>query len=948
MENILDKFKIKGGRLHKGSRDGGVREIYFRISDANDGRAALSVVDKNGRPVDVDYRQYHSETFQLLRSLDAIRDTGAFRISWGGGQGLTYIDEHPQLIYQILRCRNVVGPEMRPLAGGEGVYTVTIDIADDGEGNSVPHLCLSLKESRSKKDLPRVFREFWMITDSFAVADGLIVETEPVGEEYLKLRLLTDSFPTRDVEQYLTVIMSNFENVNLRLNGVPARIEEAPVKAGPTLVFEKVDEDKSLYIRMTESIPGISLDFTEDFSPTRLVSVEDGVASIRKVEYGDLYGHFERMKKLVAASAPDKKAAKEIYSDDGFFVIPADTAGDFILRNLAGLMKEYTVLGSDRLAGYKVRAVSPKFRIRTSSGIDFLESNADIEIGDETFSLKDFLAQYRKNRYIELGNGDKGIIDETYVKRLERILNSGKRGRKEEISFFDLPEIISLTESVPDTGIFRRCRDFYDGFNALPAQDSPAANGLNARLRPYQKYGVKWLNYLYDNGMGGCLADDMGLGKTVQAIAMILSHRTSGGKNSGLPGKAGSILPTLIVMPRSLLFNWKAELEKFAPSLSAGLYYGNGRDLEAACANDIVLTTYAVVRNDIEELMKRQFECIILDESQNIKNSSARMSQAVLLLKAEHRFALSGTPVENNLGELYSLFHFLNPEMFGTEENFNEKYAAPIQREGDKDALQQLRRKIFPFLLRRMKRDVLKDLPDRIDQTLQIEMEPEHAEFYERRRRFYYETLKGAIRKEGIAKAQFEMLQALSELRRIASIPESLSDGNIKSSKIPVLAEAVGEAVGNGHKAVVFFNFIAGIELLGEQLDAEGIDYAVMTGATRDRKSVTERFQEDPQCKVLLMTLKTGGVGLNLTAADTVFIAEPWWNRSAEEQAIGRLHRIGQKCVVHSFSTITTGTIEEKIQLLQQRKADLVEALITSDSTSSKALTEEDIDFILG
>ncbi|MGN1233694.1 MAG: SNF2-related protein, partial [Candidatus Cryptobacteroides sp.] len=877
-----------------------------------------------------------SETFQLLRSLDAIRDSGAFRISWGGGQGLTYIDEHPQLIYQILRCRNVVGPGMKPLKGGEGVYTANIDLVDDGEGNSTPQLYLCLKDSRGNENAPRIFKDFRMITDSFAITDGLIVETEPVGDEYLKLDLLNEKIAAKDLEQYLTVIMSNFENVNLRLNGVPARIEEVPVKADPTLVFEKVDEDKSLYIRMTESIPGIPLSFTEDFSPTRLVSIDGGEASVRKVEYGDLYGHFERMKKVVAASATDKKAAKEIYSDDGFFVIPADTAGNFIIQNLAGLMKEYTVLGSDKLAGYKVRAVSPKFRIRTSSGIDFLESNADIEIGDETFSLKDFLAQYRKNRYIELGNGDKGIIDELYVKRLERILNSGKRGRKEEISFFDLPEIISLTENVPDTGIFRRCRDFYDGFNALPAQDSPAATGLNATLRPYQEYGVKWLNYLYDNGMGGCLADDMGLGKTVQTIAMILSHRTA------------VVLPTLIVMPRSLLFNWKAELAKFAPSLTVGLYYGNGRNLDEACANDIVLTTYAVVRNDIENLMTREFECIILDESQNIKNSAARMSQAVLLLKAEHRFALSGTPVENNLGELYSLFHFLNPEMFGAEENFNEKYASPIQREGDKEALQQLRRKIFPFLLRRMKKDVLKDLPDRIDQTLQIEMEPEHAEFYERRRRFYYETLKGAIRKEGIAKAQFEMLQALSELRRIASIPESLSEGSIKSSKIPVLAEAVSEAVSNGHKTVVFFNFIAGIELLGEQLDAEGIDYAVMTGATRDRKSVTERFQEDPQCKVLLMTLKTGGVGLNLTAADTVFIAEPWWNRSAEEQAIGRLHRIGQKCTVHSFSTITTGTIEEKIQLLQQRKADLVEALITSDATSSKALSEEDIDFILG
>ncbi len=362
----------------------------------------------------------------------------------------------------------------------------------------------------------------------------------------------------------------------------------------------------------------------------------------------------------------------------------------------------------------------------------------------------------------------------------------------------------------------------------------------------------------------------------------------------------------------------------------------------------VILTTYALVRNDIDSLRRRHFHIVILDESQNIKNTTAQTTQATLLLKGDHRLALSGTPIENNLTELYSLFRFLNPTMFGTLDEFNSRYTMPIQRDDDKDALLSLRRKIFPFMLRRLKRDVLKDLPDRIEQTLYVEMSPEQADFYERRRKYYYEQVKQVIATEGVQKSQFVMFQAMSELRRIASVPESLSDGTIVSPKLTQLMDSVLDAVENGHKVVVFFNFIAGLELAGERLEQEGIDYCSMTGSTRDRQSIVERFQNDPGCRVMLMTLKTGGVGLNLTAADTVFIFEPWWNKAAEEQAINRLHRFGQKANVLSYSLITKSTIEEKIQILQQQKADLFDGLISADSSSAKHLSEEDIKYILG
>ena len=783
-----------------------------------------------------------------------------------------------------------------------------------------------------------MIREFQLLTDCYAVSDTDILALKPLGEEYSRLHDLAQSFSKDVAEQYMSILMSHFDNIILTLNGRRCIESPIPIKAAPALVFEKVNEDNALFVRHTETVPGVPVDFVEDFSPTRLVSLmPDGSVCVKRVEYKEATASASALKKRICACAPDKKAAKDVYEEDGFFIIPEETAAPFLVNNLSALAKEYVLIGSDELGKYKIRSVAPKFVLQNASGIDFLEGLAEIKINDTVYSISDFLAQYRKNHYIELSDGEKGIVDEAYVRRIERLFGKSRKDRKVRLSFFDLPEVAALMDDIPDSELFRKSREFYLGFNSLAISGDLKVKGLKGTLRPYQQNGVKWLKYLYDNGFGGCLADDMGLGKTIQTISLLL-----------LADSGKKKLPSLIVMPRTLLFNWKAEFEKFAPGINIYTYYGPDRNLSDAAGCSVIMTTYAVVRNDIEQLSKRDFHCVILDESQNIKNMSTKASQAVLLLRAEHRFALSGTPVENRLEELYSLFRFLNPGMFGTPEDFNVKYAVPIQKDSDKEAMQQLRSRINPFLLRRVKEDVLTDLPERIDQSIRVEMEPEHASFYETRRRYYYDTIKHRIQSAGVAKSQFEMLQALTELRRIASVPESLSDGRIKSSKIPVLAQALEEAVENGHKAVVFFNFIAGIELLGEELSREGIGYVVMTGATTDRESIVERFQNDSNCMVMLMTLKTGGVGINLTAADTVFIAEPWWNNAAQEQAIARLHRIGQKSVVHSFSVITSGSIEEKILQLQQQKSALVEALISADSSTAKVLTEEDIDFILG
>jgi len=427
----------------------------------------------------------------------------------------------------------------------------------------------------------------------------------------------------------------------------------------------------------------------------------------------------------------------------------------------------------------------------------------------------------------------------------------------------------------------------------------------------------------------------MGLGKTLQTLALLATLYPWQSK------------PSLIVMPKSLLFNWAREAERFAPRITTYTFYGNNREIEQLRSANLVFTTYATLRNTIEILKEESFHYVILDESQHIKNLNTQTTKAVMLLRSEHRLALSGTPIENNLAELYTLFHFLNPALFGSLAQFTEDFLTPIQKNNDKEAIRHLRRKIYPFVLRRLKREVLKELPDKTEQTLFVPMTEDQQRLYEQRRAYYANEIPRQIQEKGVAGSQFFVFQALNELRQIASIPEALSDGRIESSKSELLAEQLFDALANGHKALVFVNFLAAIETISSKLEQAGIGYVSMTGATRDRQSLVDRFQHDPDCRVFLLTLKTGGSGLNLTAADTIFLYDPWWNAAAENQAIDRAHRIGQSNKVHAYRLIAQGSIEEKILQLQELKKELFDNIIAADGASMKSLSEEDIKMLL-
>lgn len=920
----IDNFLVALQRDDTPFGDGGDTDgLSVRLCRDGAGRVYVDTTDDTGRHVTPDYHSCGGELFMLLRAFAAVRQQSVVP----GDDGRIYLDEHTELMPLLQKIDCLADADGNAITAGKEMLRMTAVItkSDDGRRYSV-----SFRVDGTEAG----YDEFTLITDSWVTAGGRLWRLGPLGSGWRQTAALATDMPEEWLAGYVSVLSSTLDNTDIICEGYDVVRDDEPVDSVPMIDIEKVDDDQTLYMNFRNGVPGLDTAFTDRFDITYAAAVTpDRKIVIRRVRSSN--AGREEFIKLICGFSPTAKDKADVYVSGQLVMVPPATAGPFLLGALPQLMTAWNVTGLEKLAAYKIKMVQPRLSVHLKSGIDYLEGDATVDMGGETLAVGDFIRQMRRNHYVKLGDGTRAIAGGDYAGTLERVFrDTGKDGHC-MVSFFDLPEMAALLPGDVHDEAVRKAREVYEGFNRLAASRQRCGT-VKATLRQYQKAGVRWMRYLHDNNLGGCLADDMGLGKTLQAIAMLTCCYPAAGR------------PSLVVMPRTLLFNWQDELARFAPQLTVATYYGPGRDIEKAVRCNIVLTTYATVRNDADVMQERDFEYVILDEAQNIKNVQSQTTAAVWTLHGAHRLALSGTPVENNLTELYSLFTFLNPTMFGSMAEFNRLYTYPIQRERSQKAMDALKRKIYPFMLRRLKRDVLTELPPVTEKTIYVEMEQRHAELYEARRLYFRQSLKKQIDANGVSGSQFVMLQAIGELRRLASIPESLTDGRIESPKLGPLADSIAEAAGNGHKTVVFFNFIAGIELLAEKLEARGIGYAVMTGSTTDREGVVRRFQTDSRCKVMIMTLKTGGTGLNLTVADTVIIAEPWWNKTAERQAVDRLHRFGQKAAVMSYSMITRGTIEEKIQQLQKNKSDIIDSLITSDGAAPKHLSEQDIEQLLG
>ncbi|MDD3805741.1 MAG: DEAD/DEAH box helicase [bacterium] len=618
----------------------------------------------------------------------------------------------------------------------------------------------------------------------------------------------------------------------------------------------------------------------------------------------------------------------------------AVTPVDFICSYLPRLAASgFEVYGEENIDSIRINRNTPKISMVVSSEIDWFDLKTVVTFGDIELSLAEFRRALKKReRYVKLVDGSIGELPREWLERYRHIFELAEEDggslhlRKSQITL--LEAALDQADEVQSDAEFKDRCGRLRGFTGIEPMALPS--GFNGELRPYQKAGYDWLHFLHDYELGGCLADDMGIGKTVQALALLASLQESGQAQAA----------SLIVMPRSLLTNWARGAERFTPELRILIHADGDRpDDQAHFDNyDLVLTTYGIMLRDEKMLRQYRFHYVILDESQAIKNPIALTSRATRHLICDHRLVLTGTPVENSTLDLWSQFAFLNPGMLGSLDYFRKELANPVERNRDGSAIKELRHLVYPFILRRTKKQVAEELPPCSECIVYCDMEPAQRKVYTLCRDKYRAYLLNMIETEGINNMRMKILEGLLRLRQICDHPV-LADPGFKggSVKMNVLLEAVETLREEGHKALVFSQFTRMLKEIEKELQARHIPYMYLDGRTTDRQERIDIFQKDPDIPLFLISLKAGGVGLNLTAADYVFHVDPWWNPAVERQATDRTHRIGQEKPVFVNKLVVRDSVEEKILLLQERKKDLVDKLITAESSFFKSLTGEDV-----
>lgn len=577
----------------------------------------------------------------------------------------------------------------------------------------------------------------------------------------------------------------------------------------------------------------------------------------------------------------------------------------------------------------------PEIVFETKDAGDWFDIKAMVHIAGFIIPFLKFRKHIMQGKrdYV-LPNGATAILPEEWFSDYRHLLEIAEQRDDDTLSIRKYQAVV-LDMPMGNKSNFKQ--KIGDLVSSMEIKEYDLPRGLKADLRSYQKQGYDWLGFLQEYSFGGILADDMGLGKTLQTLSLLQREKENG------PTQA-----SLVVMPTSLIYNWVAEARKFTPSLKVLIHTGSQRNTDPLefSQYDVIFTTYGLVRSDLEMLAKFPFHYLILDESQMIKNPSSKTAKAVKDLVAKHRLSLTGTPVENTLLDLWSQMTFLNPGLLGGETFFRDFYVTPIEKFRDAARAERLRKMIHPFILRRTKSQVALELPPKVEQVHFCEMTDAQRGLYEETKNAYRNFLLGMDEAEFGTK-KLNILAGLQKLRQIAIHPQLVEEGQdyelSESGKFQEYERLLEEVISKGAKVLVFSQFVRLLKILEADLQKKGVTYCYLDGSTVDRQAQVERFQTDPDVQVFLISLKAGGVGLNLTAAEYVFILDPWWNPAAERQAVDRSHRIGQTATVFSYKFISKDTIEEKIVKLQERKSQLSDAVISEEKELFKQLNLKDL-----
>jgi len=802
-----------------------------------------------------------------------------------------------------------------------------------------------LKSESDSNPLERAVRDAVLLSDSgFALFENSlgVLETSSCDSPWFQLLQQVGELkvPFKERESFVRKILSS---KSLSTIDFPTRLigKSAAVECRPRLRFLKPDALPA-HLQRSPCIFG-AVDFVYGDVEVRRLDVQAGIWEEKSSRV--VWRNFEQ----------ESQYTQQLLNCGMDFVrVDGGNRGEVEVQVLRQAMPETVrqLIDLDwevRAAGIQIRNPGD-FKIGVTSGQDWFDLNAEFDFNGVSVALPALLqAIHKGDQFVKLGDGSQGLLPEEWIQRYAKIAGLGEvvddsiRFRPSQAMILDAL-LDAQKGATRDRDFASFCRKLKN-FSGIKAKAAPRT--FRGDLRDYQKDGLGWLNFLREFRLGGCLADDMGLGKTVQVLAMLESRRTRKLKPKEVKK------PSLVVVPKSLIFNWMAEAERFAPNLKIVNYTGTARKevFEDIGNADAMITTYGTLRKDITKLAELDFDYAVLDESQAIKNSDSLSSKACRLIKADHRLAMTGTPVENHLGELWSLFEFLNPGMLGSSNAF--KALTRVRNVDDDDDSQQhlqtVAQALRPFMLRRTKEQVLTELPGKTEQTLYCDMPPKQKKLYNELRDYYRIQLDSKIKTDGLKKSKIQVLEALLRLRQAACHPGLIDKKRAKESsgKLDVAIEQLVQLASEGHKALVFSQFTSLLSIVKTRLDKEKVPYEYLDGKTNKRQERVEAFQNNKDCPLFLISLKAGGHGLNLTAADYVFILDPWWNPAVEAQAVDRAHRMGQEQHVFAYRLICRDTVEERILEMQKEKRQLADAIVSADGSLIKSLTAEDLQLLL-
>ena len=699
---------------------------------------------------------------------------------------------------------------------------------------------------------------------------------------------------------------------------------------------------------VSAAVEDIAFELTFEYGEHRLVPNQDETISVVVEKEDDQY-IFRRIVRDMAREVGVMHLFQDQHLDFHRWpaVLDKNKAIEWINRHKSKLEQAGVIL-HQQSNGKKYFVGESSISIEVRENIDWFDIHAIVHFGEYEIpfkKLRSFILA--KKRELILPNGETAIIPEVWFTEYAELLALTEKATTEDDDTVRLKKHhLALVQDLQSGELAKvtidrkleRLRDFSS------IEDYPMPRHFRGQLRPYQKAGYNWMHFLNQYRFGGCLADDMGLGKTVQTLAL-LQHQKEELSQAG-EGPTTSLL----IMPTSLIYNWEMEAKKFTPKLKVFIYTGTHRDKNVAqfAGYDLVLTSYGIARLDVDILSDYYFNYVILDESQAIKNPDSNIAKAVRDFNARHRLILTGTPLENSTLDLWSQMTFINPGLLGSKAFFKNEFVQPIEKKGDTSKTEKLYAIIKPFILRRQKWQVATELPEKVENITYCTMTDEQEVQYEEAKAFYRNEILDLIESKGIKKSQLLLLQGLTKLRQIANHPKMVNEAyRGDSGKLKDMVHMLTSAISEGHNILIFSQFVKHLSLVSEQLARWHIPYAYLDGSTRDRQGQVENFQQDERLRVFLISLRAGGVGLNLTKADYVFILDPWWNPAVEAQAIDRAHRIGQENRVFTYKFITRGTVEEKILRLQQSKIRLATELISTEESFVKKLTKDDISAIL-